>query len=883
MTANGPVGDRPIRDGGKPVPVSRPHAKRATVGTRRAGEFDAGQIRARLRGGADKQQLIGELRGDARRRAAIPELAYCVWELEGETVLATNGFRPSQSVNSLRRQRVIAEFVLAALLRIEHQAYERRFNAIGSARSAPNHLSALVMQQIGGLPFQKELRRLLEADGLPPNALHPGVTSGWAWARAMGLVENASEQVRLTCDLEDNELLAELLEDAARPGSLPDDPLIAERRADLDAQAMREIRLRIGTAEQHLYSVERSERTSSHFAAVRDVYKLAAAFARRQHQGELIVSDSRIRARELSRSMTFMRRRADYLQRAAEVHAQLNPALWDSVLRAVLTHQRQCPEVRSSFPCAECTPQLAQTIKDERRTGSDEPPKATAAGQIIEQTSDVGRSNESPPERLVSTRVDAVLVAVSASTTARSSTVGLAWVTEDGQVGVAIDQSPTDLEAPLLAVGRAIADLPDDLSLDIVLRGRPTRARARGRLSVQGTAQSADMEGTDTLDLLDQLRGQSPRVRIVNEPGMDDDQLSQAAAELSKVALAAVRGGHSARELHKEIDTVAAKFGVEERKPLLAPTPEAQFVAVTRSTSGEFRWLQPLRRDDVTQRRLPLPTAVAAALDRSPSGSRISLTLIHRSTAIHGETADLVALVTADGLRLKSGYWPRDFFPGIFLDCTWKPSSGRFIAKTRRLPQPLSVEGHSVGYQYDAQVFTRDTAPISEHGGSVADWVILTLRTLGYLDPDGRAVLAEDALERNMMELGFPPAQLPQLTHVVVRLIREGRIQRVEGSLGPDGRPVFPALRYRSPVELLSFRPRIVQVHRDEAPRHQADPRAGQRPHKVSGFVRRLPSGQSASDEALEAHAEARRHAELANDAPLKPGFTFVRKHRRLG
>ncbi|MFF4026361.1 hypothetical protein ACFYY5_26280 [Nocardia elegans] len=814
---------------------------------------------------------------------AIPELAYCVWELEGEAVLATNGFRPSQSVNSLRRHRVIAEFVLAALLRIEHQAYERRFNAIGPARSAPNHLSALVMQQIGGLPFQKELRRLLEADGLPPNALHPGVTAGWEWARAIGLVKKSSEQVRLTCDLEDNELLAELLEDAARPGILPDDPLIAERRADLHAQAMREIRLRIGTAEQHLYSIERSERTSSHFAAVRDVYKSAATFARRQHQAELIVSDSRVRARELSRSMTFMRRRADYLQRAAEVHAQLNPALWDSVVRAVLTHQRHCPEVRSSFPCAKCAPLVAQTIKDERRTGSDGPPKVKAAGQIIEQIRDVGRSNEPQPERLVSTRVDALLVAVSASTTARSSTVGLAWVTEDGQVGVAIDQSPTDLEAPLLAIGRAIADLPDDLSLDIVLRGRPTRARAHGRLSAQGTAQLADTEESDTLDLLDRLRGQSPRVRIVNESGMEDNQLSQAAAELSKVALAAVRGGHSARELHKEIDTVAAKFGVEQRKPLLAPTPEAQFVAVARSATGEFRWLQSLRRDDVIQRRLPLPAVVAAALDRSPSGSRISLTLIHRSTAIHGEKADLVALVTADGLRLKSGDWPRDFFPGIFLDCTWRPNSGRFIAKTRRLSQPLSVEGQSVGYQYDVQVFTRETAPISEHGGSVADWVILTMRTLGYLDADGRAVLAEDALERNMVELGFPPAQLPQLTHVVVRLIREGRIQRVEGSLGSDGRPVFPALRYRPPVELLSFRPKIVQVHRDETPRHQTDPRADQRPHKVSGFVRRLPWGQSASDEALEAHAEARRHAELANDAPLKPGFTFVRKHRRLG
>ncbi|MFD4433216.1 hypothetical protein [Nocardia sp. NPDC058497] len=259
------------------------------------------------------------------------------------------------------------------------------------------------------------------------------------------------------------------------------------------------------------------------------------------------------------------------------------------------------------------------------------------------------------------------------------------------------------------------------------------------------------------------------------------------------------------------------------------------------------------------------------------------MTLIHRSTLLRGEKADLVALASAEGLRLKSGEWPRDFFPGIFLDCTWQPNNGRFIVKTRRLTQPLSVEGRSVGYQYDAQVLMRDAGPISEHGGSVAEWVILTMRTLGYLDPDGRAVLAEDALERNMVELGFPTARLPQLTHVVVRLVREGRIQRVEGSLGPDGRPVYPALRYRPPVELLSFRPRIVEVHRAESRSQQADPRVGQRPHKVAGFVRRLPSGHNASDEAREAHADARRRAELANDAPLKPGFTFVRKHRRLG
>jgi hypothetical protein len=46
----------------------------------------------------------------------------------------------------------------------------------------------------------------------------------------------------------------------------------------------------------------------------------------------------------------------------------------------------------------------------------------------------------------------------------------------------------------------------------------------------------------------------------------------------------------------------------------------------------------------------------------------------------------------------------------------------------------------------------------------------------------------------------------------------------------------------------------------------------------LCGLVRRLPSGYNASDEAIEAHNDAQRRAELANDAPLKPGYTFVRR-----
>jgi hypothetical protein len=48
----------------------------------------------------------------------------------------------------------------------------------------------------------------------------------------------------------------------------------------------------------------------------------------------------------------------------------------------------------------------------------------------------------------------------------------------------------------------------------------------------------------------------------------------------------------------------------------------------------------------------------------------------------------------------------------------------------------------------------------------------------------------------------------------------------------------------------------------------------------VSGFVRRLPAGQQASDEQRELHQQAVRAKQVVN-RPLPDGYTFVRPHRR--
>lgn len=647
-------------------------------------------------------------------------------------------------------------------------------------RSAPNHLSAMVVQHLGGLAFQKDLRRILEEDGLGPDAVHPPSDAGPTWALRAGLLPTPEPHVMSYLRRSDADFVKAMLKDAAHPGSLPDHPLVAESRLALEREATRQARHRIGQAEQRVSKVPLRQQTPASFKPLRRVYRTAGMLALRQRQARAILADAQILVRKACASAEFMQLRADYLQRAAEATAQREPALFQTVLGVVVQHQRDCPDVRSTFPCAECAPELAKAIKEGSRPDfahhapgnqleghpADSPSEMETKGQGDTSAATEGPvADYEPTEPPTPLREDALLVAVSASTSGRSSSVGLAWVTEVGEIGVATDLAGDATEAGTLALSRAVADLQStDLPLDIITTNDAAVNRARQLLAQRaGEQPSVASDLDDVPALLRYLVGRRGKVRVLSGTvAQEHAQLVEAASELAGVALGSVRGSSTEQDLKRKVQAVATRLEVHETE-LLAPPHEYAAEPRVRQVGGRLEWKQPLHAADLDHAALALPDQVRRALRTSGVDPRLSLTLIHRSPACPGDKRVIrVRQPRPDGdLRLDGSRWPGDFFPGIQLECSWLPDKRSLTVKTLRLPTPLRVNGRGIGYSYDPLVLTRETAPggssIERPAGlSVENWVLRTMQILGYLDADGRAVLAEEALERNMVEIGFP-------------------------------------------------------------------------------------------------------------------------------
>lgn len=300
-------------------------------------------------------------------------------------------------------------------------------------------------------------------------------------------------------------------------------------------------------------------------------------------------------------------------------------------------------------------------------------------------------------------------------------------------------------------------------------------------------------------------------------------------------------------------------------------------------TGKIFTWDYVLEDDNPKALTLPMPREFEPSLKK---GKTVFLVLEGCLPLDRMETAVSAVPFSVDRsfVSIPRMGWPKNFFPGMKLELSWLPQKRTLIAKFNILQRSVRFNGRLLQFEYDASVVTRNTAPggsatAKPSGLSAKEWVLRTLQVVGYLDTKGVAVLAEEALERNMVRLGFPAGQIHRVTQAVIELLHEGKISRVQGSIGSGGYPIYPSVPYKPPIDLLCFRPQITPASVTAS--HVSARQPPQKPQTVSGFVRRLPSGQQASMDALDAHAEAQRRAEVANDKPLKPGYTFVRKHRR--
>ncbi|MFI7609395.1 hypothetical protein ACIBTV_30380 [Micromonospora sp. NPDC049366] len=227
--------------------------------------------------------------------------------------------------------------------------------------------------------------------------------------------------------------------------------------------------------------------------------------------------------------------------------------------------------------------------------------------------------------------------------------------------------------------------------------------------------------------------------------------------------------------------------------------------------------------------------------------------------------------------------WPGGLLPGTLVTFRWRPSDNVIRASTDLLPRPKRIDELTYRHRYDIQVVVRENAPGADQDGAVPDlsdtgWVMRTLRKLGHLSPDGSAILAEQALVRNCLDLGLPRHRADRIHPAVEYLIHERRLGRVRGSLDRDGLPNYPPRPREARAALLRYVPQVVSIAPQSQPQHENQ--APRRDHWVAGFVRRLPAGAQATPEQVDAHREAIRAAEVV-DRPLPEGYTYVRRHRR--
>ncbi|WP_371640967.1 hypothetical protein [Streptomyces virginiae] len=300
-------------------------------------------------------------------------------------------------------------------------------------------------------------------------------------------------------------------------------------------------------------------------------------------------------------------------------------------------------------------------------------------------------------------------------------------------------------------------------------------------------------------------------------------------------------------------------------------------------------WRSPLRLAHLVDGWFPLHPHVQRELHRSHGPrvkARLELDHVGRTTNAHEVGQDVTAELGDASSRLVGIAWPRDFFPGLFLELCW-PRGGTVIrGATMRLKETLEVDDRVIGHCYDPRVLTREDTPGSDrHGDSAVglgprQLVMRAVRRCGLLTVDGHALL--DRFVLPSAAYGRPPSR-PQalaLEVAVAELLAERRLESALGSRDPWGQPHFPAREGQPVIPLIAYRPvrrRVIRPWGDTEPDG-----VGQLPLQlVAGHLRRLRPGCLPSAAQRAAFRDHCRRLGKADGWELPYGYTFVTEHMR--
>lgn len=318
-------------------------------------------------------------------------------------------------------------------------------------------------------------------------------------------------------------------------------------------------------------------------------------------------------------------------------------------------------------------------------------------------------------------------------------------------------------------------------------------------------------------------------------------------------------------------------------------------------TDSQVSWTQPLRLSHQLDGRLPLPQPVVGKMRMSGGAPTLRLLLTHDGYQLSRSLAQQNTVTELFGPRPQLGGidWPLEFFPGIILTCTWPLGGGVVRATSTRLDAPVTVDGMEIEHRYDPSILTRDTAPGEARrstgtgtGGSTGPAGTLTLpqrvlraaRRLGWLDPDGRTVLARSNLTAAVYGMGTGTDNHAAdadtaLDEVVARLVRDGDLTLDVASVDESRNLQYPAMPGLQQIDVIVYTPQIV-VGRSSAPRmptqHTLDPRF-LRTTEVGGHLRSIGHlGWKPSAVARAAYRDDKRRFGLAGPPELPSGYTYV-------
>ncbi|MEV4770566.1 hypothetical protein [Micromonospora humida] len=762
-------------------------------------------------------------------------------------------------------------------------------------------LSILVVRGIAGDKYDQALSAVLRQRGLQAEALSLPTGKLWNWLAHAGAEQfhglvALPHPVRRLVQMHDAAFLATVIADAKKlqPDANLEHPAVVERWA-ADAvraeEVLRSARDQAALPLRRGVSKSQERSTTKSLRAAADAYAMAAA---RRLTADLLLRDLRLQVEQTYWQEPFQRFRLARQMEAAETIFRAEPALAVQVGLASAEHRETCTRWSARNPCLACAPDVITVVRE--RMASPRPAEPVEVPAVVPAAASPPTAGEpsTAARPTCSVSLDSFTCAPTGGglvgvtevryddTTGR---FGFAWLTAYGEWGTGDGQAVNVHDAWLQAVCSSVLELGGGVArTQVICRDVRAASVMNHVLKVRLIAEELGFPVNDrTRELLAQLMKCRGRASAAANDCPEHHRGVAGAAQLADLALDAQQAGGSAAlaAAPEQISEAIRGLAQATAMPSRENDDGARWLPGGESDAGEVSWQSAARKAQISGGWTSLPAGLRAA----PSAMRrLRLVINHPVRQSPTKTTESEVLLRRIGDRweLHGVLWPKKLLPGTLITFRWRVDQQLITATSELRSQPHRVDDVTYQHRYDIRAVTRDGAPGAGLGGeglnlSDGGWVMRTLRTLGHLSADGSAILAEEALVRNCLELGMPRSRVDRVHPAVERMLTKRQLGRVAGSIDANGQPSHPPRPGETGAKLLRYVPRVERL---VPPPPESAKHFGGGEQVVGGFVRRLPAGRQASDEQIELHQEAVRAKQVVN-RPLPDGYTFVRPHRR--